>query len=92
MTLNALITRAASVYPDAYVLQYWDLGKQQPRPNPLGGDTLAQFVAQEIAETYDEEASDAEQIEMAASKMREAARDLDAVANALAGLQQEKAA
>ena len=92
MTLNTLITRAASAYPDCYVMEYWDLGKQQPRPNPLGGDTLAQFVAQEIAETYDDEAGDTEHIATAVRKMREAARDLDAVANALAGLHQEKAA
>jgi hypothetical protein len=28
MTLNELVCRAASAYPEAYVLQYWDADKQ----------------------------------------------------------------
>jgi len=47
MTLNALVCRAASVYPEAFVLQYWNMDKQQPKRNRTGGDTLAQFIAQE---------------------------------------------
>ena len=92
MTLNQLIATAAGAYPEAYLLQYWDTEASEPKDNPVGGDTLAQFVAHELADTYDEAASDAEKIETAARKIREAARDLDAVANALAGLQQESAA
>ena len=53
MTLNQLICRAASVYPDAYPLVYWDQEVQEPKADPFGGDTLAQFVVQELADTFD---------------------------------------
>ncbi len=92
MTLNQIICRAASAYPEAFVLQYWDLQKQAPRANPNGGDTLAQFVAQEIADTYDVETGDAEQIAAAAKAMQSAADDLAAVAFALERLGQEQMA
>ena len=91
MTLNQLIATAAGAYPEAYLLQYWDTEASEPKDNPVGGDTLAQFVAHELADTYDEAASDAEKIETAARKIREAARDLRTVANALAGLKQGSA-
>lgn len=83
MTLNMLISRAASVYPEAYVLQYWDLEKQEPRLNPIGGDTLALFIAQEIAETYDPGSAESAQIAVAVKVMRSAADDLNAVAFAI---------
>lgn len=86
MTLNALVCRAASVYPEAYVLQYWNTDKQQPKRNRTGGDTLAQFIAQELADTYDEDASDNEQIAAAVKAMQSAADDLQAVACALSNL------
>ena len=86
MTLNQLIAAAAGAYPEAYVLNYWNTEASEPKDNPIGGDTLAAFIARELADTYDEEASDAEKIETAARKMQEASRDLQAVANALAGL------
>ena len=47
MTLNEIITRAASVYPDCWVLQYWSMDKQCAVENRDGGDTLAQFIARE---------------------------------------------
>ncbi len=90
MTLNELVCRAASVYPDGYPLQYWDADKQEPRANPDGGDTLAMFITHELADTYDEEASDSEQLDTAIRKMREAANDLYAVVTALENLKQER--
>ena len=92
MTLNQLVCRASSVYPDAYVLQYWDLKKQQPKQNPQGGDTLAQFVAHELADSFDEEATDAEQIATAVKVMQSAADDLQAVADAISDLARERMA
>ncbi len=80
MIPNMLISRAASVYPDAYVLSYWDSEKQEPKANPAGGDTLAQFVAQELSDTFDPEADETEQIAAAVKAMRDAADDLLAVA------------
>ena len=92
MTLNEIITRAASVYPDCWVLQYWDTSNQCAVFNRDGGDTLAQFIAFELHETYDPEASDDEQLDMAIRKMREAANDIKAVELALSNLKEEKLA
>jgi len=92
MTLNQLICCAAAVYPDAFVLEYWNMQKQHPRRNRLGGDTLAEFIAVELADTYDEEADDAEQIASAVRAMQSAADDLSAVAHALSNLAVERMA
>ena len=83
MTLNEIITRAASVYPECWVLQYWDMKRQCAVENRDGGDTLAEFVALELHDTFDPDASDREQLDMAIRKMREAGSDLHAVAAAL---------
>ena len=90
MTLNEIITRAASVYPDCWVLQYWDAEKQCAVPNKYGGDTLAEFVAWELYETFDPDVSDEEQLDMAIRKMREAAQDLQAIVTALENLKTER--
>ena len=92
MTLNQLVCRAASVYPDAYVLEYWDKDAQEPKANPTGGDTLAQFIVQELADTYDADASDNEQIATAVRVMQSAADDLGTVAHALSDLTSERMA
>ena len=92
MTLNQLVCRAASVYPEAFVLQYWDLEKQEPKENRFGGDTLAQFIAFELAETFEEEASDGEQIATAVKVMQSSADDLARVAGALSDMAVERAA
>ena len=92
MTLNQLVCRAASVYPDAYVLQYWDMENEKPRKNPQGGDTLAQFIANELADTFDPDADDGTQIATAVKAMQTAADDLAMVAHALSDLAVERAA
>jgi len=92
MTLNQLICSAASVYPESFVLEYWDAKSSEPRENRLGGDTLAQFIAQEIHDTYDVNASDAEQIASAVKAMHTAADDLQKVADALSNLTKQRAA
>lgn len=92
MTIQQLICRAASTYPDAYVLQYFDLEKGEPKANPDGGDTLAQFIALEIAETFDPEADDGTQIATAIKAIQTAADDLGTVAHALSDLAVERLA
>ena len=92
MTLNQLVCRAASVYPDTYVLNYWTLDKEEPRANPNAGDTLAEFVALELYESFDPEAGDDEQLATAVKVMQSAADDLQAVAHALANLGRERMA
>ena len=52
----------------------------------MKGDTLVEFVARELHETFDPDASDRDQLDMAIRKMREAATDLQAVATALDNL------
>ncbi len=90
MTLNEIITRAASVYPDCWVLQYWNLKKQCAVNNRFGGDTLAQFIAHEINDTFDPDAGDEDQLETAIRKIQEAANDLQAVVTALESLKIER--
>jgi hypothetical protein len=92
MTLNQLICCAASVYPDAFVLQYWDMERAKPRENREGGDTLAQFIAREIHDTYDADASDAEQVASAVKAMQTAADDLQRVTHALSDMATRQAA
>ena len=92
MTLNQLIAAAASAYPEAYIRQYWDAKRQCAVQNRNGGDSLAEFIAWELYETFDPDAGDDEQLDTAIRKMRQAAGELEAVADALAGLKQERAA
>jgi hypothetical protein len=92
MTIQQLICRAASTYPDAYVLQYFDLEKGEPKVNPQGGDTLAQFISIELAETFDPDADEGTQIATAVKAMQTAADDLATVAHALSDLACERLA
>ena len=92
MTLNQLVCRAASVYPEAYVLEYWDLLAEKPRTNPEGGDTLAEFVARELYDSFDAEASDDEQIATAVKVMQSAADDLQTVVHSLGNISRERMA
>ena len=92
MTLNQLVCRAASAYPDAFVLEYWDAGKEEPKPNPSGGDTLAEFIARELYDTFDPDAGDDEQLAAAVKAMQSAADDLQGVAHALANICREREA
>ena len=92
MTLNQIICRAASVYPDGFILEYWDMQESQPRDNVTGGDTLAEFVARELNDTFDPEADEATQIATAVRAMQTAADDLQAVAHSLSDLAVRRAA
>ena len=90
MTLNEIITRTASVYPDCWVLQYWDTERQCAIDNRDGGDTLAKFIAWELYETFDPEVGDQEQLDTAIRKMQSAVDDLRAVVAALENLKTER--
>ena len=83
MKLNDLIRIAASGYPDAQVLEYWDFDGAKPRSNPDGGDTLARFVALELAETFDDEAPTSDQAAEAVRAMNRASKDLQHVIHAI---------
>jgi hypothetical protein len=92
MSLNQLICRAASSYPNARILEYWDMAREQPRKKPDGGDTLAQFIAFELAETFDPEADEGTQIATAVKAMQRASDVLGAIAHALSDLAVERMA
>jgi len=84
MTLNELIKRASAAYSDGLIATAcWDFKREHPRRNPKGGDTLAQFIANEIADTYDPDASEEEQINTVSRVLFTASADLEAVITAL---------
>ena len=91
MTLNGLICRANSIYPDDAIIQCWDIARAKPRLN-LAGDTLAMFVVREIAGAFDPHAGDEEQIQTATDAIRRAADELSAVAHCLERLENERLA
>lgn len=92
MTLNQLVCRAASAYPEAFVLRFWDPLNEEPKADLHAGDTLAEFVARELYESYDAEAGDDEQIATAVKVMQSAADDLQAITHALANIGRERMA
>jgi hypothetical protein len=82
--------RAASAHPDFCILQYWNADKQCAVRNKDGGDSLAEFIARELYETFDPDGTDQQQIAMAVRKMREGAGELQAVVVTLENLEQER--
>ncbi len=85
MTLNELIKIASAAYPDELIAtEYWNFRRGCPRRNPKGGDTLALFIANEIADTYDSDTSDEAQINTVLNALATARGDLDTVSEAFA--------
>lgn len=76
MTLVQLIKLANSGYPDDLVLRYAEAGGDL-------GDTLAEFIYLELQDTYDEAASDLQQLDTARQAMETAVRELQGVLKAL---------
>ena len=81
MTLNDLLEIVHGAYPEEHTRQCWDAKKQKVRIGT--GDTLAEFVVGEIADTFDPDASAEKQLDMALSEMRWARTELEAVIRAL---------
>jgi hypothetical protein len=82
MKLNAIMEIAHKAYPDEGTREYWD--EMTGEVDEAGsGDTLAQFIVREIAETYDSGANDQEQIDEAARVIRRAENVMALVAEAL---------
>ena len=91
MDLNSIIYRASSVYPEEALLEEWDSEFECPS-NPDSGDTLAKFIVHELEETFDETATDAEQLATAIKVMQRAADEVQAVADALSVMATERMA
>jgi hypothetical protein len=75
MKLERIISIANRVYPDGLVKQAFTTKK------PVG-DGLAEFIARELADTYDEKASSLEQLEEACRVMSRAYTELGDVTRA----------
>jgi hypothetical protein len=82
MTLLELLSYANAGYPDGYLATYYDTQTGTPlfRRN---GDTLAAFIVYELAETYDKDASDEDQVREAERVLMNAQRDLENVINSI---------
>lgn len=89
MTLNQIMFRVASAYPQASILDYWDMATQKPRRSTEGGDYVAKFIAKEISASHDPKASDDAQIATAVTKLQHGADRLSAAAHALANMSRE---
>ena len=81
MTLNDLMEVVHAGYPEEHTLICWDAKRQKVRTGI--GDTLAEFVVGEIADTYEETSTDDMQLGAALDAMRWAAIELQAVIRAL---------
>ena len=80
MKLKKLIEAASSGYPDGLIEQYYN------EPETSHGDSLAKFIMVELSETFDEDATDEEQVLAAVHQMRRARAELDSVMSELGGL------
>ena len=82
MTLEALIDLVDAHYPDELVGRYF-------RGEKDCGDSLAQFLALELRDTFDEDASDEDQLGAADDAIEMAVQELIGVQEALAAEQQK---
>lgn len=81
MTLKELIETANNGFPDNYLAQYYD--EQTGQPKEGHGDTLAEFIVKELAETFDSTASPWEQVSTAIGVIERAQEDMSGVLKAL---------
>lgn len=81
MTLNELLEIIHRAYPDELTRECWNEARQ--RACGGAGDTLAEFIVREIADTYDAEATDEAQLDEALRVMRRACTDVTGVIEAL---------
>lgn len=76
MKLRTLIRIASDSYPDGAVLDAHERGD-------AAGDTLALFIAREIADTYEAEKTTAEQLQRAVEVMEKAHGEIGEVLSGL---------
>ena len=81
MKLNELLEIVHRAYPEGHTRLCWDEKRQKVRTGT--GDTLAEFVVQEIVDVYEESSTDDKQLGSALDAMRWAAIELAAVIRAL---------
>ena len=81
MQLNAIMDIVHGAYPDAMTRNYWD--PVQQRPVPAAGDTLAEFIVKEIADTPDAAVASRDQLSEAVRVLERARSDIGSVVTAL---------
>lgn len=81
MQLHEIMEIIHPAYPDEETRQCWN--PKRNRPCSGAGDGLAEFIVREIADTYDESASDHDQIEEAIRVMQRARFELQNIIEAL---------
>jgi hypothetical protein len=79
MTLRQIIDIADAAYHNGLIRKY-DL-----EPDGEHGDSLAGFIARELKETYDEDATDAQQLDAAYVALNTAVCELQDVVDAFEG-------
>ena len=75
MKLNDLIRLADRHYPDGSVARCWDFRRSEP-VDAGAGDTLALFIARELADTFDPERLSLNHLDAAEIALAKAAEDL----------------
>ena len=76
MKIGELIALASEAYDaDGVMMSYWNSKTNKPKRGRYG-DSLAEFVVQELYETFDPKASDSKQLEEAIRVMDIAASQL----------------
>ena len=81
MKLNELLEIVHRAYPSEDTRRCWDAKKQKVRTGT--GDTLAEFIVREIADTFEIDAPEENQFDAALSAMRRACTELTGVIEAL---------
>lgn len=81
MTLEELIQKASAGYPDGLIAETYD--ETTGRSVNRNGDLLAQFIAAELIETYNADASDGDQIDEARRVVSRAIDRLESVYSAI---------
>lgn len=84
MELIELMNLANKGYGDGMVAEYYDPVTGEFKANPDGGDKLAEFVAAELGDCFEDEAGDTQLID-AVDYMEKAIKDLQNVIDALEG-------
>ena len=81
MTLNELLEIVHRTYPDGLTRECWN--KAMQRALGGSGDTLAEFIVREIADTFETDAPEESQFDAALCAMRRACTELTGVIEAL---------
>ena len=81
MDLHDLMEIVHLAYPDEHTRHCWDAKKRKVRTG--AGDSLAEFIVREIADTYETDAPEGSQFDAALCAMRRACTELTGVIEAL---------